>query len=1151
MVLDFATVRPGVVLHGLRAEAVTIVAAVPQGPDALALIFRSSDGTLGEQLLYRSDSAHVSVGSPESKWTFDADGREFQLAAEAMRIRLAGLHDPMLAVSSSDIDPLPHQIRAVYGEMLPRTPLRFLLADDPGAGKTIMAGLYAKELMLRGDVARMLIVAPGGLVEQWQDELALKFGIRAELLSRDLIAATLDGNPCAAHPILIARMDQLARDEELLEHLANSQWDLTVVDEAHRMSASWIGPEVRRTRRYELGQRLSAVSRHLLLMTATPHAGSEENYQLFLALLDPDRFEGKYTADVHSTDTTGLMRRMIKEELLTFEGKHLFPERIAETVPYQLSPPERELYEEVTRYVREEMNRADALEDSPRQRTVGFALTVLQRRLASSTHAILRSLQRRRERLEHTRLALVHEGIAASPVLPSGPSLDDYFDDELDSDTAEQLEETVVDAATAARTAEELATEIAVLDRLVELALTVRNLGQDRKWAELRDLILDQHLLRDQNGNRRKLIIFTEHRDTLEYLAAQLRNIVGRDDPVVVIHGGTRREERRRIRERFTNDPTCQVLVATDAAGEGLNLQAAHLMINYDLPWNPNRIEQRFGRIHRIGQQNVCRLWNLVAEDTREGAVFTRLLDKMEAQRKAYGGRLFDVLGEAFQDRPLRELLVAAIRYGDDPARIEEFDRIIDAEVGAGLQELTRERALARETLSPLEVDRMRRQMDEARARRLQPHFIENFFVTAFQSVGGRISPREKDRFEITNVPAALRVRRRPGGSIVPVTTRYERVTFEPSAIERPGAVRAELLAPGHPLMDALLDEIVERHGQTLDRGTVLVDPRDPGAHPTLLVGLTGEIVDGTGRTVSKVFSYARLDGSGGVTDAGGAPYLDVHPIADPALAAGARNERWLHAGVDRLAAEWGAKEFQPEHLSTVRERQVAYLQRARGAVKVRLLQQINYLYSEAGRVRDEIAAGSKRRRRISPDRMEAMAAELDARLEKRLERIDLEMQLAAKEPRVVSAALIVPAGMLSGAAAAHAKQTQAVERRAVDAVLRAERMLGRVPTEMAHNNKGYDISSTRAGEADVHIEVKGRISGADDVTVTYSELIHGKNLGEQHRLALVEVSPDSAEQDRLRYVGNAFADVNVGGLPVKDTRLEWAAMWERGREPF
>ncbi|RYF43490.1 MAG: helicase, partial [Comamonadaceae bacterium] len=413
-----------------------------------------------------------------------------------------------------------------------------------------------------------------------------------ELLTRDMASAARDGNPFTRHPMLIARMDQLSRSDELLAHLTTSEWDLVVVDEAHRMSANWWSGELRKTRRYELGQQLGSIARHLLLMTATPHSGSEENYQAFLALLDPDRFEGQYREGVHSTDTTGLMRRMVKEELLTFEGKPLFPERIAETVPYALSNGERELYEAVTHYVRSEMNRADALSDSPRKRTVGFALTVLQRRLASSPHAILRSLERRRDRLQVKRTEMLDPtrytvGADRGEYVVTERGIEDFDSDELDAEEAEQLEESVVDLATAARSAAELQIEIDQLAELVTLARQVRDSRKDRKWEQLRSLLLDRNLLRDEQGNPRKLIIFTEHRDTLEYLVDQIRNQIGRDDAVLTIHGGTSRENRRKVREEFTHDPQRQVLVATDAAGEGLNLQAAHLMINYDLPWNP------------------------------------------------------------------------------------------------------------------------------------------------------------------------------------------------------------------------------------------------------------------------------------------------------------------------------------------------------------------------------------------------------------------------------------------------------------------------------------------------------------------------------------------------------------------------------------
>ena len=250
---------------------------------------------------------------------------------------MAGRFDPMLAVHTSDLEPLPHQIQAVYGELIQRTPLRFLLADDPGAGKTIMAGLYIKELMLRGDLERCLIVAPGGLVEQWQDELREKFGLTFELLTRQLADAEPDGNVFTRHNLLIARMDQLSRSDEFKEQLERADWDLVVVDEAHRMSAHYFGNELKKTKRYQLGELLGRPRRHFLLMTATPHAGREEDFQLFLALLDTDRFEGRYRDAVHTVNTDGLMRRMVKEDLKTFEGKPLFPERRAYTVAYELS----------------------------------------------------------------------------------------------------------------------------------------------------------------------------------------------------------------------------------------------------------------------------------------------------------------------------------------------------------------------------------------------------------------------------------------------------------------------------------------------------------------------------------------------------------------------------------------------------------------------------------------------------------------------------------------------------------------------------------------------------------------------------------------------------------------------------------------------
>src|SRR5688500_16859134 len=391
---------------------------------------------------------------------------------------------------------LPHQITAVYESMLPRQPLRFLLADDPGAGKTIMAGLLIKELIARGDLQRCLIVCPGSLAEQWQDELYRRFHLPFEILTNDNLQAARTGNWFLETNLVIARLDKLSRNEDVQLKLQapDCRWDLIVCDEAHKMSATVFGGETKYTKRYRLGQLLSTLTRHFLLMTATPHNGKEEDFQLFMALLDGDRFEGRFRDGVHVADASDLMRRMVKESLLKFDGTPLFPERIAYTVPYKLSDAEAHLYKAVTDYVREEFNRAEALENDKRAGTVGFALTILQRRLASSPEAIYQSLRRRRERLERRlrELELMQRGATMPGPLVSGPVLDaDDVEDleEAPENEVEAAEEEVLDQATAAATVTELKAEIATLGRLESLAAEVRRSGRDTKWRELSHLL--------------------------------------------------------------------------------------------------------------------------------------------------------------------------------------------------------------------------------------------------------------------------------------------------------------------------------------------------------------------------------------------------------------------------------------------------------------------------------------------------------------------------------------------------------------------------------------------------------------------------------------------------------------------------------------
>ncbi|MSW64031.1 MAG: DEAD/DEAH box helicase [Actinobacteria bacterium] len=948
------------------------------------MTYKSASGQIGQRMLFRGDEPKLSAGGGGMR-AFDALGEDFLFAADVQRVSRAGLAKSMLAVATSDVQPLPHQIRAVYEELLPRTPLRFLLADDPGAGKTIMAGLYIKELILREDVQRCLVVVPGGLVDQWHDELLLKFGLRFDVLGRDLIDSHRGTNVFDSRPLLLARMDQLSRTPELVAQLEQSRWDLVVVDEAHRMGANHYGTEVRKTKRFELGEALGRVARHLLLMTATPHAGKHDDFQLFLSLLDPDRFHGRAQ---RRPDTTGVMRRMIKEDLLTFDGRRLFPERIAETVPYELSELEYALYEQVTDYVREGMNRAERV-GGQRKNTVGFALTVLQRRLASSPAAIHQSLIRRLARLSDKRTDLLS---SKGSWQPPPVDLDDWDNDVLLPETMELTEDELADGATAAQTVAELDAEIAEVRALTDAAAGVRAASTDRKWAELHAILRDRADVLGNHGEPRKIIVFTEHRDTLDYLASRIRSTMG-DASVVTIHGGLPRDARRRAVSDFSHRPSSRVLVATDAAGEGLNLQAAHLVVNYDLPWNPNRIEQRFGRVHRIGQTEVCRLWNLVATNTREGEVFSRLLEKIEEQREAYGGKVFDVLGKSFADTPLRDLLVEAIRYGEHPDTRARMRDVIDTSVSDGLAELLAERALVTEQLHGADLLAIQSEMDGAMVRRVRWTDLERVWTTAFARIGGRAVRRERGRYEVLHVPPRIR-----GSASAPLHPAYDRVTFDPQLVDIVGSQPAQLLGPGHPLLDTVLSQALEHVGGALRHGAVVRSAWV--SEPTLLLGVEQTVVDGEDLVLDRRFDYFSLDHSGRVAPAGADPFDGCTPV-EPSVVAGIVSAPWLQNAEATLVTAVVTAGL-ADHVEALGRRRREDLTRQRQLVHDRLSSEIKRyekLAVEAG-----LVGG-----RESSEGLLQKAADLRNRLEARSRRLDLQMHVTAKPPRVLAAAIIAP----------------------------------------------------------------------------------------------------------------------------------------------
>ena len=1155
MGLKLEDLKPEAQIKGiLGKETVKIISSQMMG-ECCQVIVRDSEGNTSEQLLFRDQESNLELISGGRKWSFNGDGEKFKLALEAERIRLAYLFDPYVAISSSDIDPLPHQISAVYEYMLNRQPMRFLLADDPGAGKTIMAGLLIKELIIRGDLERCLIIAPGSLTEQWQDELKEKFDLQFDLLTRDLINSTGLSNPFNEKSFLITRMDMLSRNDDLQERILQSQeYDLVVIDESHRMSAKYFGGEIRTTRRYELGKRIGNHSRNLLLMTATPHNGIEDDFQLFMSLLDEDRFAGMQRDAVHRSDPTDLMRRLVKEDLYTFEGKKLFPERKSYTAEYELTKNEKILYERVTEYVREEMNRAERnveQEGGGRRRVnVGFALMTLQRRLASSPFAIFKSIERRREkltsRLKQEKLLL--EGRTALDTLQINPNIrnineleiEDIYEDG-DANEIEEQENEFLDNATTAQTLAELEIEIETLNQLSILSKKVVHADNDAKWNEL-DKILNDPLMVDENGSQRKLVIFTEFKDTLFDLSKKIRNRLGRDEAVVEIHGSVPRDKRRQVVNAFMNNPEVDILLANDAAGEGVNLQRAHLMVNYDLPWNPNRLEQRFGRIHRIGQKEVCHLWNLLAKDTREGDVYIQLLQKLENARESLGDRVFDVLGKLFSGKSLRDFLVDAIRYNNDPKvkeKLESIDKTITSE---HLKDLLEERALVKQDIDTTKVLSLKQDIERAMARRIQPFFVKNFFINAIKEIGGKISFRERERFEIKYLPPALLDKDQQIGMGVPIQDKYERICFEKDKVGL--NPRGELITPGHPLLEATISLVKERNGYLLNQGSVLIDPEDLGSEPRLLFFLEHGIKDGRKnrhgkeQLVSNRLQFLEVDKYKNVSVGGSAPYLDYRPIKEEELSyvESIFKEQWILEDWDQFIINQALQSLVPDHLNEVKTERLLKIEKARNEIKARLQFEINLWsrrYQEL-----KVQESANRRGRIPSKIAKERAEQAVSRLGKRMSALDLEMDIKAKVPIIKGGALIVPIGFLNYAKGnsknplIDAEAKKKTELLAMQAVMDSEKKLGRLPKDVSGlRGIGHDIESKDSEGNLFFIEVKG-ISGSNSITLTNNEMQCANNCPNKFRLAISQITDGIASSPRyisdIEWGQAGFGDISV-----------------------
>ena len=721
-------------------------------------------------------------------------------------------------------------------------------------------------------------------------------------------------------------------------------------------------------------------------------------------------------------------------------------------------------------------------------------------------------------------------------------------DDDLNAEEQETLEETLVDEATASLSLTELEAEIHILEHLEKQAKAVVASGQDRKWDELSKILQNDPRMHDASGRPRKIIVFSEHRDTLNYLRDKIAGVLGNSDAIVTIHGGTHRDERRRLQALFRSDPDVRILVATDAAGEGVNLQNANLMVNYDLPWNPNRLEQRFGRIHRIGQTEVCHLWNLVAKETREGDVYHRLLKKLEIESDALKGRVFDILGEVFEETSLKDLLMQAIRYGDQPevrARLtKKIDQALDID---HLKSLLNRNALAQETMSAERLFAVKEEMEKAEARRLQPYFVRAFFLRAFDALGGAAHAREAGRYEVTHVPAAIRERdRRLTGrnrrEYEPVLTRYERICFEREAIQpldKPGLSRAVLMHPGHPLMLSMSDMLLEQHANLLRQGAILVDPADEGTEPWLLFLLTHEVKSGDGSVLSKRLQFVRVGAQGDTSFAGWAPHLDLEPLpeSERSLLQDVLAAPWVASGQEGRAVALAAATLVPEHYNEVATRRIAHVEKTLVAVHERLTKEIDFWQDRWMKLKEDQEAGKDVR--LNLENVRRTVADLESRLENRKKELQAMRHVVNGTPVVLGGALVVPAGLMrtrrgdepvdpvAATFAADAAARARIERAAMDAVRRAEEGRGCRVVDVSADKCGWDLTSYPPAvdgkqPEPRHIEVKGPVKGAGTVCVTRNEMLYAFNQGDKFVLAVVLVGEGDAV-DGPHYVRNPF----------------------------
>lgn len=1017
---------------------------------------------------------------------FSANPQDTFLVIEATRFKYASLFDPLLAMNVSKIDPLPFQIEAVYGYILKQPHIRFLIADDPGAGKTIMAGLVIKELKLRRLANRILIVVPGHLKDQWRRELKEKFDEKFVVLDRGAFNSHYGENPWEKYDQIITSID-FAKQDEIVASLSSVHWDLTIVDEAHKMSAYRYGDKTKKTQRYKLGEVLSGTSNHLIFLTATPHRGDPENFRLFLDLLMPGFFAtNEMVEESLKNKDNPLFIRRLKEDLKDFEGKPIFTRRFPVTIKFHLSASEKKLYNEVSRYVIEQYNRAM---QSDKSRNIAFALMILQRRMASSTYALLKSLERRKERLER---------ILKGNKKPKEMVISNDFEELDDMEESERWKkEEEWETVTIAKDPDELKREIKTLERLIEMAKDVITSEEEVKLKELRRAIKEGfEKIEEMKGNK-KILIFTESKDTLNYLVEKIKSWGYR---VNYIHGGMNIDERIKA-EKIFRDET-EIMVATEAAGEGINLQFCHIMINYDIPWNPNRLEQRMGRIHRYGQQKDVYIFNLVAEDTLEGKVLAKLFEKLEEIRNKLGSdRVFDVIGDVFEGKNLYQLIIDAITNAKSMDEIlKELDIEPDEEYISKIKEILGESLATRF----IDYTRIKEMAERAREYRLIPEFVEEFFKKAFQKLGGQIRNLKEGLIAIDSIPYEIRkiaesveFKNRYGV----IMRRYPKATFDKEiAFKNPDA---EFISFGHPLFEALLEWIIKNFADDAKKGAVFKDPS--GNLDGFIWFYVGEVKDGKG-TVAGRKILAIYDDGRDFREVNPAILWDLSPCKQEIneSISDSDEERALEVAIDLVG------KYKNEILKE-RKRQAEikkkYGLRSLDYLIAKLDEELVELYERQAKGENvDLAIRNKEERK---KRYEEARKELE-------EEIEREQSLTTTVPELFTVIRIIPEKL-------DMVESKEIEKIGMKIAMEYEKRHGREPEDVSAENLGFDIRSKGKGEVR-YIEVKAR-AGVGDVALTPNEWLKAKRFKDQYYLYIVV---NAATNPELYIVQNPVENLRV-----------------------